>query len=63
MMTPEQVHYGRAGIVYERSAKVLAEAYAAHPERFVKGQPEPAALPDAVWINRPQEPLSTEGGH
>ncbi len=62
MMTPEQVHYGRAGLVHERRAKVLAEAYADHPERFVAGQPEPAELPGAVWINRPKEPHSDRGG-
>ena len=33
---------------------LLRLAYAAHPERFVKGLPEPPALPDAVWINPPQ---------
>ena len=63
MMTPEQVHYGRAGIVLERRGKVLAGAYNAHPERFVRGMPAPAELPGAVWINPPQEPLSKEGGH
>jgi len=63
MMTPEQVHYGRSGIVLERRAKVLAEAYNAHPERFVRGQPSPQELPQAVWINPPIEPFSTKGGH
>ena len=29
----------------------LAEAYAAHPERFVRRPPEPLALPTAAWIN------------
>ncbi len=48
MMTPEQVHYGRAPMVLERRAKVLAEAYNAHPERFVAGMPSPAELPGAV---------------
>lgn len=62
MMTPEQVHYGEAPMVYERRAKVLAEAYAEHPERFVAGQPEPMPLPEAVWINRPAETISLEGG-
>jgi hypothetical protein len=33
--------------------QVLAAAYAAHPERFVKGRPHPADLPSAVWINPP----------
>lgn len=32
---------------------MLAAAYAAHPERFVKGRPQPADLPTAVWINPP----------
>lgn len=63
MMTPEQVHYGRGAIVHERRSKVLAEAYNAHPERFVRGQPKPAALPQAVWINPPRENFSKEGGH
>ena len=63
MMTPEQVHYGRSGIVLERRAKVLADAYNLHPERFVAGMPAPQELPAAVWINPPLEPFSKEGGH
>jgi len=63
MMTPEQVHYGRSGIVLERRAKVLAEAFNAHPERFVAGMPQPQELPGAVWINPPLEPFSKGGGH
>lgn len=55
MMTPEQVHYGRAGQVAERRAKVLAGAYNVHPERFVGGMPTPAELPGAVWINPPSD--------
>jgi putative transposase len=63
MLTPEQVHYGRAGVVLERRAKVLAEAYNAHPERFVRGMPAPQELPKAVWINPPREtPTGEEGG-
>jgi len=33
--------------------RVLSAAYAAHPERFVKGRPQPADLPNAVWIKPP----------
>src|SRR5262245_66632300 len=40
-------------------ARVLAAAYAAHPERFVRGVPRPLALPTEVWINRPKTLLST----
>lgn len=61
MMTPEQVHYGHAGEVAERRAKVLAEAYNAHPERFVSGMPTPAELPGAVWINPPSDRFAEHG--
>ena len=32
---------------------VLSEAWAAHPNRFVSGEPKPKPLPEAVWINPP----------
>jgi putative transposase len=53
LMTPEDVHYGQAEGKRERRAEVLARAYAAHPERFVRGLPLPAQLPREVWINKP----------
>jgi putative transposase len=52
-LTPAVVHYGAAAAVREQRQHVLAAAYAAHPERFVKGRPHPADLPQAVWINPP----------
>lgn len=52
-LTPEQVHYGDAERVQEVRATALAAAYAAHPERFVKGPPAPPSLPTAAWINPP----------
>jgi len=51
--TPASVHYGRAAAIRERRAVVLAGAYAAHPERFVRVIPQPPPLPTAVWINPP----------
>ena len=33
---------------------VLATAYAAHPDRFVRHHPVPPPLPTAVWINPPK---------
>ena len=54
-MTPEMVHRGRAEEVHARRAIVLADAYTAHPERFVRKRPEPPPLPTAVWINPPKE--------
>ena len=55
LLTPEIVHRGRAGEVRVARQAVLADAYAAHPERFVRKPPEPPPLPTAVWINPPKE--------
>ena len=54
MLTPHEVHYGLAAQRVEARARVLAAAFAAHPERFVAGIPRPPALPTEVWINKPQ---------
>jgi putative transposase len=54
LLTPATVHYGQAQIVLEQRQKVLQAAYAAHPERFVRGEPKPPSLPTEVWINKPQ---------
>ena len=54
LFTPEAVHYGRAKEMREQRKIILREAYAAHPERFVRKIPEPAPLPTAVWINPPE---------
>ena len=65
LLTPHQVHYGLAEEVIAKRNQVLAAAYAAHPERFVRKPPtadEPAA---EVWINQPTaetiefQPLTT----
>jgi putative transposase len=53
MMTPETVHYGRAGQVLAVRAKALTSAYARNPERFVRKLPVPEPLPKAAWINPP----------
>ena len=60
LMTPETVHYGRAEAVRHERAMVLEAAYAANPERFVRGTPQPPELPAAAWINRPP---TTNGAH
>lgn len=57
--TPADVHYGRAGLLREQRAEVLTAAYADHPERFVRKPPEPPRLPDAAWINKPPEEVTT----
>ena len=53
MLTPDDVHHGRARAVLAQRERTLARAWTDHPERFVRGIPEPAPLPEAVWINPP----------
>ncbi len=54
LLTPAVVHYGQADLVLRERHQTLQTAYAAHPERFVKGAPKPPRLPEAVWINPPK---------
>jgi putative transposase len=54
LMTPATVHFGREETVYQQRQQVLVTAYAAHPERFVRGKPTPPPLPNEVWINKPR---------
>lgn len=62
LLTPEDVHFGRAASRLAARAEVLAAAYAAHPERFVRGLPQPPAVPTAVWINPPKlRPIDSGG--
>ncbi len=58
-LTPTVVHTGQAETVRQKRQAVLDEAYRAHPERFVRGQPQPAELPAAVWINPPPSPTES----
>ena len=55
LMTPAAVHYGRAHALHAQRTVVLAEAYARHPERFVRQPPVPPELPTAAWINKPAD--------
>jgi putative transposase len=61
MLTPAMVHYGLAPAVRQHRQLVLAAAYSAHPERFVRRPPTPLPLPKEVWINKPQN--SDENTH
>lgn len=54
LLTPEMVHYGKAAMVTNQRQIVLASAFDAHPERFVRGLPVPPSLPEAAWINKPK---------
>jgi putative transposase len=53
LLTPAMLHYGQAPQVIASRVAVLQQAFAKHPERFVRGCPRPQSLPDAVWINPP----------
>lgn len=53
LMTPATVHQGQTPGVQAARQATLDVAYQAHPERVVRGQPQPPALPPAVWINPP----------
>ncbi len=56
LLTPADVHAGRAPEITAARAVILDAAYAAHPERFVRRPPAPPAVPTAVWINPPTKP-------
>lgn len=56
LLTPAMVHEGRAELINQQRQFVLTQAHAAHPERFVHGQPMISSLPEKVWINEPAEP-------
>jgi putative transposase len=53
-LTPYDVHYGRAENRLAEREAVLHTAFAATPERFVRGLPTPPVLPREVWINKPR---------
>ena len=57
MMTPASVHHGYADSIAIKRSQTLTAAYAAHPERFVHGQPKQQTVPMTVWINPPDLPI------
>jgi len=60
-LTPYEVHYGMAPKRRDQRAEVLKEAFMKNPQRFVRGLPQPAPLPTAVWINKPKPIFLPEG--
>src|SRR4051812_37325024 len=54
LLTPADVHFGRAEQRRAGRATVLDAAPRAHPERFVLGTPVPPPVPTAAWINKPK---------
>jgi putative transposase len=55
LFTPADVHHGRHLELGRIRQRTLDTAYAAHPERFVRGRPTSPSVPPEVWINRPGE--------
>lgn len=53
LLTPADVHFGRAEAALKRRHDVKVAAYRQHPERFVNGPPRLEKLPSAVYINPP----------
>ncbi len=60
MLTPDDVHHGRAPTVLAQRQRILEAAWNAHPERFVRGIPKLRPLPQAVWINPPVTSMTGE---
>lgn len=55
LLPPAVLHYGNAEAHRKARLEVLGAAFAAHPERFVRGAPQLPQLPTAAWINKPKE--------
>ena len=58
LVSPADVHHGRADAILRQRQIILDAAYAKHPERFVRGAPRVPQLPTASYINRPKETAS-----
>lgn len=61
MLTPADVHLGKADAILDQRRTTLANAFRARPERFPKGCPKPDLLPEAVYINPPLNQAATQG--
>jgi putative transposase len=53
LLTPADVHYGRADAVLTKRQRAFDAAFALHPERFPHGRPVVARPASEVWINQP----------
>ena len=62
MLTPADVHFGRASAILATRQNALDVAYEATPERFPRGRPQAAVLPEAVYINPPPSAGLQPGG-
>lgn len=55
LLTPADVHFGKAEQRINDRNETLAIAYGRHPERFVRRQPTAPTLQPTVYINRPDD--------
>lgn len=55
LLTPSDVHHGRAAATIEKRQRALDAAYARSPERFVARPPTHPQPPSAAWINPPPQ--------
>ena len=60
LMTPYAVHHGLAPAIHAGRQRTLLAALGRNPERFVHRPPTPPALPEAVWINPPENRTTRE---
>ncbi len=60
MLTPEDVHCGKADHKLKIRQLALDEARRNNPQRFVRGRPTIQRLPRAVWINPPEHQRTKE---
>jgi putative transposase len=60
LLTPADIHFGRAQSILDQRQQVLQAAYLKNPERFVKGLSAPAHFPSAVWINPPKAAIPVD---
>jgi putative transposase len=54
LLTPADVHHGRADTIIAARQRVLDATYQRNPHRF-RQPPTAPQLPDTVWINKPEE--------
>jgi hypothetical protein len=59
-MTPNQVHYGMANAIHAARQNTLNTAFKRNPQRFVRKEPQPPAMPIAAWINPPQKNIDIQ---
>ena len=56
MLTPHDVHQGRAPAMIERRRRILENAWTAHPERLFAGVQNPVHFPKRSGLTHPIQP-------